>query len=93
MAQTYPGYDSKEQHDEYVAALDNELAVLKARKNPRAKEVEAEIGKHRESKPRQSKAAEDKDEEKPAPRVRAAARRAEADAKADDKAAKAEAEE
>lgn len=59
MAQIYPGFDSKEQHDDYVAALDNELAVLKARKSPRAKEVEAEIAKHRESKPR-AKAADDR---------------------------------
>ena len=48
MAKNYPdGFDSKEQHDAYLAALESELAVLKARKNPRAKEVEAELGKHK----------------------------------------------
>lgn len=50
MAKNYPdGFDSKDQHDDYVAALESELSVLKARKNPRAKEVETELGKHRPS--------------------------------------------
>jgi hypothetical protein len=48
MAKNYPdGFDSKEQHDAYLAALESELAVLEARKSPRAKEVKAELAKHK----------------------------------------------
>lgn len=47
MAETHPGFDTKEQHAAYVSALESELSVLKMRKNPRAKEVEAELAKHK----------------------------------------------
>lgn len=40
----YPAhYDSEEQWQDHLAALGNELTLLRARGNPRAKEVEEQI--------------------------------------------------
>ena len=36
-------FDSEEQHQDHLAALESELAYLRARKSDRAKEVEEQI--------------------------------------------------
>lgn len=49
-----PEFDSDEQRDAYIEALEAEHANLAARKNPRAKEVEAELKRLNPPKPRAS---------------------------------------